>query len=43
MHHQHGAFANDARDRRDITKEIKVELVIERGVDGVPTADHEQV
>src|SRR5258708_938169 len=32
----------NACDRRDVADEIETELVIERGVDGVPTADDEQ-
>src|SRR5215813_9063624 len=32
----------NAGDRRDVADEIETKLVIERGVDGVPTADHEQ-
>src|SRR5262252_7014394 len=32
----------NAGDRRDVADEIETKLVIERGVDGIPTADHEQ-
>src|SRR6266478_1786746 len=32
----------NACDRRDVADEIETKLVIECGVDGVPTADHEQ-
>jgi hypothetical protein len=34
--------ALDACHWRDIADEIEIELVIERGVDGVPTTDQEQ-
>ena len=40
-HHDAG-HAHDACDRRDAVDEIETKLVIERGVDGVPTADQEQ-
>src|SRR5262249_6871805 len=32
----------NAGDRRDVADEIETKLVVERGVDGIPTADHEQ-
>src|SRR6516165_8313549 len=32
----------NAGDRRDVADEIETKLVIERGVDSIPTADHEQ-
>ena len=34
--------AHDARDRRDVAKKIEIELVIERRVDRVHRADHEE-
>src|SRR5262245_5864448 len=40
-HHDVGV-ALDACHWRDIADEIEIELVIERSVDGVPTADQEQ-
>jgi hypothetical protein len=42
MHRYDVRLPVNACDRRDVADEIKTELVIERGVDGVPTADHEQ-
>ena len=42
MHHHHEAFATDARDRRDIAKEIEAELIIERGIDRVRRTDQEE-
>src|ERR1700746_4147026 len=42
MHHYDVRLAVNACDRRDVADEIETELVIERGVDGVPTADDEQ-
>ena len=35
VHHHHVGKADDARDRLDIAQEIEIELVVERGVDGV--------
>src|SRR5262244_427716 len=42
MHRYDVRLPVNACDRRDVADEIETELVIERGVDGVPTADYEQ-
>jgi hypothetical protein len=42
MHHYDVRLPVNACDRRDVADEIETELVVERGVDGVPTADYEQ-
>src|SRR6266516_5272558 len=42
MHHYDVRLPANACDRRDIADEIETKLVIERGVDGVPTADQEK-
>src|SRR5215472_2968274 len=42
MHRYDVSLPVNACDRRDVADEIETELVIERGVDGVPTADYEQ-
>ncbi len=40
LHHQR--HAHDAGDRRDVADEIELEIVVERGVDGVVRPGHEQ-
>src|SRR5262245_23673717 len=42
MHRYDVRLPVNACDRRDVADEIETKLVIERGVDGIPTADHEQ-
>src|SRR5262249_37646785 len=42
MHRYDVRLPVNACDRRDVADEIETELVIERRVDGVPTADYEQ-
>jgi hypothetical protein len=42
MHHHHNARALDARDRRDIAKEIEAELIIERCIDRVRCTHKEE-
>src|SRR5262252_1271301 len=42
MHRYDVRLPVNACDRRDVADEIETELVIECGVDGVPTADYEQ-
>src|SRR5215510_8003219 len=42
MHRYDVRLPVNACDRRDVADEIETELVIERGVDRVPTADYEQ-
>src|SRR5215467_5082983 len=42
MYHYDVGLPVNAGDRRDVADEIETKLVIERGVDGIPTADHEQ-
>src|SRR5262245_32687065 len=42
MHRYGVRLAVNVCDRCDVADEIETELVIERGVDGVPTADYEQ-
>ena len=42
MHHHDIGKANDARDRLHLAHEIEIELVIERGVDGVGRRDQKQ-
>jgi hypothetical protein len=42
VHHHDERRAYDACDRRDVTDEIEIELVVERRVDRVPCANNEQ-
>src|SRR5262245_13058675 len=42
MHRYDVRLPANARDRRDVADEIETKLVIEGGVDGVPTADQEE-
>src|SRR5262249_48042176 len=42
MHHDDVRLPADACDWRDVADEIETKLVIERGIDGVPTAHQEE-
>ncbi len=42
IHHHHVGRAHDAGDRRDVAEEIEAEPIVERRVDGVRRADHQQ-
>jgi hypothetical protein len=42
VHHHDIGYAANARDRYDVTQEIEIQFVVERRVDGIRRADHEQ-
>ena len=42
VHHHHLRYADDAGDRRRVAQKIEIEMLIERGIDGVCTGDQKQ-
>ena len=42
MHHHHGGFTAEARDRRDVVDEVEAKLLVERRVDEICRRDQEQ-
>jgi hypothetical protein len=42
MHHHYKRRVGNARDRRNVADEIKIELVIQRRIDGIRWGGHQQ-